>query len=99
MALSNIRKEPRREITESLIGMVCVAGALWLDYAGSRFVNFVFFLKGPCPIALAMILLPIVLLVVFLLGVLLVSVTHGLGEVVCGRLAKVGFDPRPKVRK
>lgn len=96
MALSNIKNEPQREITESLFGIALVALAVVIDYFGCGYVNRFVFFKNPCPIPLALILFPIVLGLGVAFGALVLYVTHALGEEICAKLAEHGFDPRPK---
>lgn len=99
MALSNIRREPRREITESLLGILAVVGFLWVDYLSCSMVNRMFFPKDPCPVPLAMIIFIAASGLVFLLSTGLLYGTHALGEVICDALAERGLDPRPKERR
>lgn len=96
MALSNIRKEPRREITESLVGITGLAGVIWLDYLGSNWINTGLSPKDQCPIVVVMVAIPVVLFILFLIGMAIVYCTHALGEKICGALAHRGLDPRPR---
>lgn len=93
MALSNIFDEPRREITESLIGIGLVVAVVGSDYwlsswiasdSKERWTAMVFLMVG----------LPIV--AALLVGVLFV--VPALGEEVCNAFARVGMDPRPTKR-
>lgn len=95
MALSNIRKEPQREITESLVGITGLAGAIWLDYRIVDWFNS-YFPKDQCPVVVAMIAIPVILFILFLIGMAIVYGTHALGESICGVLANRGLDPRPR---
>lgn len=93
MALSNIFVEPRREITETIIGLAAVGGFLSLDYwlvsrlpwpSGADAGFFYFEMFG----------MAIILAAVFILLVLI----HKLGDVLCNLFQRGGFDPRPAQR-
>lgn len=95
MALSNLRKEPRREITEHVLGLVVGGGVLWLDYFVCSHAE----TKYTADFVFIMFILPIfALLVLFLVGMVLGPLVHLVGELVCDGLAKLGLDPRPKDR-
>lgn len=97
MALSNIGKEPRREITESVIGIGVVVGYIFADYfvvswlmSGAQnhtdqVVGTVLGMLG------GIVLVPISIL--FLLA------THALGDGICNWFAALGADPRPRRRR
>jgi hypothetical protein len=95
MALSNIRVEPRREITESLIGIVVVGVigvgvwmlALWINSLRSTPNMVASILCAMMTVAFGIPLL-----------VALVLFTHLIGEQVSSLLANLGIDPRPKTR-
>lgn len=102
MALSNIRREPRREITESILGILAVIVALGVDYFVSNWAH-VKSLRviptNPVPIGAGMVLIPLCLFVLFIFGTILLYATHSIGESVCGWLSDIGMDPRPKQRR
>ena len=102
MALSNIGREPRREIIESLAGILAVVA--WVvvsflvarhfdpyyapakdDYSPPWWVTVSFFTF------MASILIP-------LASIVFLYLTHEVGEMVCGWMTALGFDPRPKQR-
>lgn len=96
MALSNIVREPRREITESAIGI----GALFIFlYADYHFALWFYTTTGGgnqgCPWLIGMVLgcVLTVILVAFLF------MTHWIGEGICGFLARLGVELRPKDRR
>lgn len=107
MALSNIWREPRREITESAIGMAVatppivavVWSAAWFaKWSGPE--NTV----GSCPpwffrFFIGVVLASAALATVYFVLMGLLVWTHGIGEDVCAFLARRGKDPRPKVRR
>lgn len=99
MALSNIRKEPQREITESLVGIGCLVMVLWLDFWGSSLINTRLFPKDPSMTVVLVIALPIALFILFLIGMGTIYGTHALGEKICGALADRGLELRPRQRK
>lgn len=97
MALSNIFKEPRREITETLVGLTVVAPLIVLD------VRCAHWMQGldpkdapPFPILLALAALGI--LVVGIFGSFALIGIHAAGEKVCDALARKGLNLRPTVR-
>lgn len=95
MALSNILREPRREIIESVVGIAAFLVCVWLDSFFARWFHEVTGGDhGGCPVPLGYLfgLLAAVLLVIC------VFATHALGETVCGFLANRGMEIRPKQR-
>ncbi len=99
MALSNIFKEPRREITESAIGILAAVGSIAVTSVAVYYTGvFVHHFSPQTPLAscvgTAIFLLPAT--VVALIG--LAVATHAIGESVCASLAKRNLDPRPKQR-
>lgn len=105
MALSNTRKEPARELTESALGILFIVAAFTLDYWISGPITAHFqnqgYTCGQTPLscrAAWMVMWPIGVCVG--LGVLTVflNMTHSIGEWVSGILASAGVDPRPKLR-
>jgi hypothetical protein len=91
MAISNLKNEPRREIIEQAVGIAAIVAFLFLDYAFVRWLGAV----DKADVIFGMILVaglapPAVLTLVF--GV------HAVGELVCGGLAAMGYDPRPTQR-
>jgi hypothetical protein len=100
MALSNIRREPRREITESAIGIVALVLFLWGDYRFSAW--FYLFTGGAahngCPWQVGMFLGPLFIVVLVLVGLGLAYGTHALGELICDAFADGGLELRPKQR-
>jgi hypothetical protein len=94
MALSNLRNEPRREITEQAIGVGVFAGFVWLDYTIARWLG----AEGASEIAFAMLCGVVATVFGSMLLFGLSILVHALGETVCGALASLGVDPRPKQR-
>lgn len=96
MALSNIRVEPRREITESLVGIALVVGFLFGDYlTGIWFSHH----DESHSIALGMVVGPMMLAVVIVVSAMILYLTHFLGEVLLDFMADtVGLELRPKQR-
>jgi hypothetical protein len=101
MALSNIFVEPRREITESVVGTVGIFGLFYADYRfgvwlqsymertvphDPRFYNG-FWVMGM-----------VIGFVAVFLAVILAIVTHAAGEAICNALADRGLELRPTKR-
>lgn len=97
MALSNIVREPRREITESALGLGVFVIFLYADYHFAMWFRVVTADPGGggCPWPLGMIIG--VILMAF--SVLILLVTHTMGEGICNFLAKHGRELRPKQRR
>lgn len=97
MALSNIFREPRREITESAVGIAIVAGFLYGDYC---FAAWLYSMtadnpRGGFPVVLGMIMG----VVFFIVCIGMLVLTHALGEAICNALAKRGLELRPRQRR
>lgn len=104
MALSNIFREPQREITESLLGFVVVgtvlAGIGLLDYPlAVWFYDITGGPDGGCPVPLGMIMAPILLIAVVLVSILALMVVHAVGEGICDSLEEHGIRLRPRNRR
>lgn len=111
MALSNIVKEPRREITESVFGIVAVGAYVGLDYLLCRWVlgpsassgaagdiaQTSYHYSTPYWPIFALLMLGIGL-VAPLVGTMLLYFTHAVGEIVCDWFKAIGADPRPRQR-
>lgn len=97
MALSNIFREPRRELTEQAFGVVAVGGAIGCDMGVAslllRLVTGKFTADIP-NFGMAMVV------AFFVMGGLyfLLDLVHEIGEAVCGAMARNGLDPRPRNR-
>jgi len=97
MALSNIWREPRREITESVVGLAAlIPAALFDNWFAAWFIRNVDD-RCPPPIAYFLGILSLGLGCFFLVAFAIFS--HYVGEEVCDRLAKRGLELRPKVRR
>lgn len=101
MALSNIFREPRREITESVVGIAAAAIAVGIVAPGDYYFALWFeeitggHKTGGCPWELGMAFFgPCAGLLI--LGAILA--THGLGDAICNRLERVGLQLRPRNR-
>jgi uncharacterized membrane protein YdfJ with MMPL/SSD domain len=100
MALSNIRNEPQREITESILGVAVVAGVILLDYLLALvFSRITAGIDGGCPVHVGIVLVPIILALIFFGGMGFLYGTHALGEAICNSLADRGLELRPRDRK
>lgn len=93
MALSNIFREPRREITETLVGVVLVGGFAFIDFKFAKFGCGAESCKVGC-ITFGMVIGVIAAIV----AGLLLGLMHWVGEEICNSLAKVGLELRPKAR-
>lgn len=96
MALSNIFQEPRREITESMVGIAVFSAVMGADYGlAVWFHAFTAPMQiGACPIPLGMVFG----FIAMLLGVACIFITHAIGESACAALARRGIELRPQQR-
>lgn len=103
MALSNIRKEPRREIMESVVGTLAFILFLFacnpLAYAlqATGMFGAVDMHHGLAYTVSAFILLAAFWIAVGL-GIFLVHGLHNIGDFLCDMLGEIGLDPRPRGR-
>ena len=98
MALSNIFREPRRELIEQAYGTAAVVAVLgaWFTLAAvlCRLYDGAFF---PNASEFLFALFQVAAVVAFLCLVL--SIVHDIGESICNSMAKRGRDPRPRQRR
>lgn len=100
MALSNLRNEPRREITETVIGVLALGALVLLDYGFSLwFWGVTGAYRGGCPWPLGMIMGPLLLVLIGLALVWALRLAHCVGEFLCPLIEAVGIQVRPRRRK
>lgn len=92
MALSNIFREPRREITETAVGLGIFGALAFVDYVFARRLQLA--IGDNFPLGIAMVVTAVVILV----AVLVFVFVHSLGEAICNTLARRGLELRPKRR-
>jgi hypothetical protein len=97
MALSNIFREPKREITESIVGLGLFSVYLLLDYLLSIWFQDITGGKngGGCPWPRGMLFFGPVLTLIL---VILLSITHLIGEIFCDVLERHGVNLRSRNR-
>lgn len=104
MALSNIRREPQREITESLIGLSPLLLLIPLYYLA----QWLMFSTGYVRISTSdHALISVFVMLGSAVGIFIgywviygfLHLTHDFGEGICGWLEDHGWDPRPKDRR
>ena len=106
MALSNFRREPRREITEQIVGTLAFAivfgGAYYCAdkfWFGPQYDAGVLGIAEHFLTALLFVAGAFMAgIIVFFLGLFVSHGIHQIGEGTCGLLARVGLDPRPRRR-
>lgn len=96
MALSNIRNEPRREITEQLIG---VAALLSIPFAAHYIATAWIGAVRTIDVVGFTVLLTLMLPIMAALAIGLFYLAHFIGEEICDGLRNMGVDPRPRQRK
>lgn len=99
MALTNILREPRRELTETVVGLALVGPLVVADYYFAAWLQSADHEPNPLPIPLGMILgvSSLVGCVAVLVAVLMV--VHVIGEALCDSLARHGRELRPRQGK
>lgn len=95
MALSNIFREPQREITETLMGIAVASLFLWGDYHFALWFQHSLGDINQCPWPLGMML---GFVGVFFICLACVGI-HELGEALCDFLRRRGLELRPKERR
>lgn len=101
MALSNIFREPRREITEQVIGVGVVGVALVVWAISGNAVGEWLLANDRSPVTdrVPFLLLGwLVALVGIVVALFVFSLAHAIGEGICDALSRRGLDPRPKRR-
>ncbi len=96
MALTNIFREPRREITETVVGAAPTVIFLYTDYRFARWLENAMPPDNPICWELGMVVGGIGFVMVLLLIVLLLVIIHLLGELFCDLMGS--HDPRPALR-
>ena len=97
MALSNIFREPRREITESVVGLSIFGVFLYGDYHLTKWALAELPHGGP-PLPIAMILVGVGIFFACGFSFLILVLTHALGDAICNALQRNGVHLRPRVR-
>ncbi len=96
MALSNIFREPRREITESVVGLTVVGALMGADYCFARWLqDFTGGWNNGCPWPIGMMLG----VGVGFIGIFTIVTTHAIGDGICNALQRRGVHLRPQLRK
>lgn len=96
MALSNIFREPQREITETVLGIVVVLPALAMAW---KIADFLSTTQGAPPWVVCFGLSILITGIVIAISLAILVFIHFIGEEVCGALAERGLEIRPKDRR
>lgn len=97
MALSNMWWEPRREITETVAGVVWLGGSFWLSVWLTNHSWTDTPSNPPYGLAIAFWLIAVMAAPLVLIG--LAYLIHMAGEGVCALLGAINLDPRPRQRR
>lgn len=95
MALSNMLNEPRRELTETAVGIGVAAGVCLLDYA---FANWLADVTAGTPARAPLAIWLAVGLVVIIFGGMAIVAIHAIGDATCNALQRQGVHLRPRRR-
>jgi hypothetical protein len=94
MALTNILNEPRREITETIVGFGIVAAFIYVDYKFAQWAKL-----DPLDGQIASIIVGLIVGIVLVIGIAAVLVIiHAVGQGVCNSLERHGIQLRPRKR-
>src|SRR5713226_7817612 len=98
MALSNILREPRREITETIIGMLLVglpllANSVFTNWAMTGYVQHT---PAEAPYVVAWIFVFFMWPAIIVVGWLALLAFHAAGDGICNILDDAGIHLRPK---
>lgn len=97
MALSNIFREPRREITESVVGVGACGAFIGIDIIFAYWFANQVYSHGDSYAADVAVGFFVGLLLAFAMAMGAVF-THWIGEEICETVKDRGLDPRPKRR-
>jgi uncharacterized BrkB/YihY/UPF0761 family membrane protein len=99
VALSNVFREPRRELIETGVGAVIVAGIVVITTIPATYIaNTMTRVDPKFDYSLAFVLGVAIVVVAGLLTCLIAMIVHSVGEEVCDKLEKNGIRLRPKER-
>lgn len=97
MALSNMLREPRREITETLLGIIVLIPAAWIDYHLALWIQSQSY-HGDVPLILCLVFSTILMGAGIAASIVLAVFTHWVGERACAWLNVIGIEIRPRDR-
>jgi ABC-type phosphate transport system permease subunit len=103
MSLSNILREPRREITESVMGAGVVAVLLVPFFYGAYYLGHWFVVATDAPdnargVFGCMLFGTLGMAILVAAGGIFLGVTHAAGEAICDALERRGIHLRPRQR-
>jgi len=95
MAITNIFREPWREIVETIVGVLAVVPFFYGTYWLTGWVNWG---PYPPPYALRFVIMGLCLFVGCFLSFLVLFIVHEIGDNVCNALDRRGLRLRPRDR-
>lgn len=98
MALSNMLREPRRELTESVIGIIVFVAFTYADLRFATWIKQHTLGSGPDGLGLPIVIGMLAGVAAIIGLAIILFVTHEVGDSVCNALAKGGLELRPKQR-
>lgn len=100
MALGNIFREPRREITETIIGVAIVSAVIYADYCFGVWLQSQMSLRSdPTHWDGFWVMGMMIGAAGLSVSVILLFGAHALGEGICNRLQDAGIHLRPRQRR
>jgi len=98
MALSNIFREPRREITETVVGLLAFSLPMWAIFRLALWMRAAD--RPPIlPLICYLVVATVVVALFFTFGGLILFLIHEAGEWICDGLQERGIHLRPRDRK
>ena len=101
MALSNMLREPRREITETVVGVTALGGVLTAIAVPAWYLGTWLYSLDHSPLApfgFYLVMAVFLIAASFLMGCAFFAMAHALGDAVCTALQSRGIHLRPKQR-
>jgi hypothetical protein len=96
MALSNVLREPRRELIEQGFGILVAGGFVGIDYIAASLIYAN--LMGPTHMTGDFVFAVFIAAVSIIFVGFAFVLIHWVGEGVCNSMARRGYDPRPETR-
>jgi hypothetical protein len=98
MALSNIFREPRREITETVVGVALITIPVVADYFAALELQKLSGGWSEFPWPIGMLFAPLLVMAAAAVAFGLPLVVHAIGEIGCEALEERGIHLRPRNR-
>lgn len=95
MTIANMRNEPKREITESAVGITAIIGAVIGGYYGTCYIQSIISWNDTITLGGTYALSALILLAIIIILCIAIPLTHFVGDLICGGLEDLGIQLRP----